>query len=55
MNHDAIKHIIDGFSFGLVVTTLYDALPKEAALVSIIWIGIQIYDRIKYGPKNRSK
>jgi hypothetical protein len=34
-----------------VVATLVGWLPSIAAAFSIVWIGMQIYDRVKNGPK----
>jgi len=45
------KYILDGLSLSVVVTTIAGILPPIAALLSIIWILIQLYDRIKRGPK----
>ena len=41
---DVVKHIIDGLSLVTVVGTLTDELPAIAALFSIIWTVIRIYE-----------
>lgn len=41
---DIIKHIIDGLSLATVLGTLTDTLPAIAALFSIIWTAIRIYE-----------
>ena len=41
---DVIKHIIDGLSLATVLGTLTDTLPAIAALFSIIWTAIRIYE-----------
>lgn len=41
---DVVKHIIDGLSLVTVVGTLTDELPAIAALFSIIWTLIRIYE-----------
>ncbi len=40
--HD--KYIIDGLSIATVITTLADWLPSIAAIFSIIWTIIRIYE-----------
>jgi hypothetical protein len=46
MNHTAetTKQAIDAISVFTVVGTLSDLLPPMAALVTIIWTGIRIYE-----------
>lgn len=41
---ESTKHIVDGFSFLTVVGTLADVLPSIAAVFTIIWSGIRIYE-----------
>lgn len=43
-NTDIIKHVIDGLSIGVVVTTLIGALPPIATLSSILWVWLRIYE-----------
>ena len=38
------KTIVDGLSVGTVVGTLFEWLPPVAALFTIIWTGIRIYE-----------
>ena len=42
--NEVVKHIIDALSLVTVVGTLMDALPSVAALFSIIWTAIRIYE-----------
>ena len=42
--NDAVKYIIDALSLATVVGTLMDALPSIAALFTIIWTAIRIYE-----------
>jgi hypothetical protein len=49
MHH--IKQILDAASFVAVVGTLTKLLPPIAAALSIVWISVQLYDRVKRGPK----
>lgn len=42
-----IKLAIDGLSLGTVVATIVGWLPNVAALMSIIWLGMQMRDWIK--------
>jgi len=42
--NEVVKHIIDALSFATVVGTLMDALPAVAALFSIVWTAIRIYE-----------
>jgi hypothetical protein len=44
---DTIKHTLDGLSFGIAVATVVQWLPPIAALLSIIWTGLQIYNYFK--------
>jgi hypothetical protein len=43
-HHDTVKHVIDGLSVVTVLGTLMDALPSVAALFTIVWTGIRIYE-----------
>ena len=41
---EATKHIIDFASVATVLGTLADMLPAIAALFTIVWTGIRIYE-----------
>ena len=41
---EAAKHAVDAVSVVTVVGTLMDILPAVAALFTIIWTGIRIYE-----------
>jgi len=41
---EATKHVIDAVSVFTVVGTLSDLLPPLAALFTIVWTGIRIYE-----------
>lgn len=41
---DSTKHVFDGFSVITVVGTLADMLPSIAAIFTIVWTGIRIYE-----------
>jgi hypothetical protein len=41
---ETTKHAIDAISVFTVIGTLSDLLPPMAALVTIIWTGIRIYE-----------
>ena len=41
---EASKHIMDAFSVVTVLGTLTDMLPSIAALFTIIWTGIRIFE-----------
>jgi hypothetical protein len=43
-NPDSIRHTIDAISISVVLGTLAQWLPPLAALVSIIWGCIRIYE-----------
>jgi hypothetical protein len=43
-NHEAGKHIIDVLSMATVIGTLAEYLPAVAALFSIVWTAIRIYE-----------
>ena len=42
--NESTKHIIDGLSVVTVLGALVDVLPAVAALFTIIWTGIRIYE-----------
>lgn len=44
---ETFKYIMDGLSFGVVVSTIAGLLPSIAALLSIVWLSVQLYDRFK--------
>ncbi len=39
-----MKHIVDGVSIIATVGTLIEMLPSIAALFTIVWTGIRIYE-----------
>ena len=41
---DATKHVIDGASIATAVGTLMQVLPAVAALFTIVWTIIRIYE-----------
>lgn len=41
---EATKHILDGLSLVTVLGTLVDILPAVAALFTIVWTAIRIYE-----------
>jgi hypothetical protein len=41
---DQVKHLVDGLSFLTVLGTLTDMLPSIAALFTIVWTGIRIWE-----------
>ena len=41
---EATKHIIDGLSLVTVLGTLVDILPAIAAVFTILWTAIRIYE-----------
>ena len=45
-NHmdEGIKHIVDALSLVTVLGTLIDMLPSIAALFTIVWTAIRIYE-----------
>lgn len=44
MNHETAKHVVDGASVGTVLATLAGWLPAIAALFTIVWTVIRIYE-----------
>ena len=44
MATEGTKHVIDGISVLTVVGTLAEILPPIAALVTIVWTGIRIFE-----------
>lgn len=54
MNNDTAKHTVDALSVLTVAGTLMEMLPAVAAVFTIIWTGIRIYEtetvqRLIYG------
>lgn len=43
MDHP-VKHIVDAVSIGTIVSTLAGWLPGAAALASLVWTCIRIYE-----------
>lgn len=46
---ESVKSFCDVASICVVVGTLLGYLPALAAVFTLIWTGMQIYDRIKFG------
>ena len=42
--HETLKHVGDALSVSVVVATIAQWLPALAAVMSIIWTGIRIYE-----------
>lgn len=42
--HENLKHIFDAFSISAVIGTIIGMLPAIAAILSIIWTVIRIYE-----------
>lgn len=43
-HHETTKHIVDAFSVLTMLGTLMQWLPSVAALVTIVWTSIRIYE-----------
>jgi hypothetical protein len=41
---EAVKNVVDAVSIGTVVATLAGVLPSIAAIFTICWTGIRIYE-----------
>ena len=41
---ETAKHVVDALSIGTVVATLAGILPSVAAIFTIVWTGIRIYE-----------
>jgi chromate transport protein ChrA len=44
MEHENAKHVIDALSIGGILATLAGWLPAIAAILSIVWTLIRIYE-----------
>ena len=53
MNHDT-HNLFDWVALGVVGGVLANVLPAVAALMSIIWYGVRLYDRF-FGDKHGNK
>lgn len=43
-NHETAKHVIDALSVVTVLGTLSEMLPSIAALFTIVWTGLRIWE-----------
>jgi hypothetical protein len=43
-HHETAKQFVDGLSLLTVVGTLTEMLPSISALLSIVWVGIRIWE-----------
>ena len=43
-HHETTKHVVDALSLVTVVGTLIELLPAIAALFTIVWTAIRIYE-----------
>jgi hypothetical protein len=41
---EGVKHVVDGLSLVTVLGTLVDFLPAVAAVFTIVWTAIRIYE-----------
>ena len=46
MHHipDTPKHVVDGLSIGTMLGSIMSVLPEIAAVFTIVWTGIRIYE-----------
>lgn len=44
---DGAKHLLDFLSISVAVGTLVSFLPSLAALLTVVWTGLRIYDWIE--------
>jgi hypothetical protein len=42
--HETTKHVVDALSIMTVVGTLVEMLPSIAAIFTIVWTGIRIWE-----------
>ncbi len=43
-HHETAKHVVDALSIMTVVGTLVEMLPSVAAIFTIVWTGIRIWE-----------
>ena len=43
-SHETAKHVVDALSIMTVVGTLIEMLPSIAAVFTIVWTGIRIWE-----------
>lgn len=43
-NGELAKHVVDGFSLGTIVATIAGWLPDVAALFTVIWTALRIWE-----------
>lgn len=45
-NQEAAKAVVDGLSLGTVIGTILGWIPHIAAVLSVIWFALRIYESI---------
>lgn len=50
---DNLRITLDVTAVTATIGALLGLLPAIAAAMSIVWLGWQMYDRIKYGPRHK--
>ena len=53
--NEPVRHTLDAAALVLTIGAIANVLPKVAALFSIIWLAIQIFDRLKHGPRRKAE
>ena len=43
-SHETVKHVVDALSIVTVVGTLVEMLPSVAAIFTIVWTAIRIWE-----------
>lgn len=43
-DHDTLKHILDALAAGTALGAVFHIMPEIAALLSIIWYGLRIWE-----------
>lgn len=51
---DQVNDLLDGAAFGTAGAAILGWVPHVAAILSVVWFCIRIYDRFKYGHKSSS-
>ena len=56
-HNETVKHVVDALSVATVVGTLMEMLPSIAALFTIVWTAIRIYetDTVQFLLGNKEK
>ena len=48
LHQAAAKHVADGLSFGVLISTFFSILPDVASLLTVIWMLIRVSETTRF-------